>query len=103
MLIWSGTVAQFVPHPLAKPADYLAPAVAADLAFTEVSHFFCYSTLAVVFNSRHVREHEEFGCYIPGSAGPEDCGEFIDRLLPGFLRRSDSISLGLLPTCDQPS
>ena len=84
LLVFPGTIASFVDHPLARAvSQYLMPgSVLYDLLYVALIIFFCYFYTAVTFNTTDVADNmKKFGGYIPGIRPGQRTAEYIDRIL----------------------
>jgi preprotein translocase subunit SecY len=84
LLIFPGTIAQFVEHPWVQTANsYLAPNTALyNLLYVGLIVFFCYFYTAVTFNTTDVADNmKKHGGYIPGIRPGQRTAEYIDRIL----------------------
>lgn len=84
LLIFPGTIAQFVDHPWVQTANnYLAPnTFAYNVLFVGLIVFFCYFYTAVTFNTTDVADNmKKYGGYIPGIRPGQRTAEYIDRIL----------------------
>ncbi len=84
LLIFPGTIAQFVDHPWVQTANsYLAPNTwLYNLLFVGLIVFFCYFYTAVTFNTTDVADNmKKYGGYIPGIRPGQRTAEYIDRIL----------------------
>lgn len=84
LLMFPGTIAQFVEHPLVQSANaYLSPdSIVYNLVFVALIIFFCYFYTAVTFNTSDVADNmKKFGGYIPGIRPGQRTAEYIDRIL----------------------
>ncbi|MBI3783058.1 MAG: preprotein translocase subunit SecY [Deltaproteobacteria bacterium] len=84
LLVFPGTIANFVDHPWARAAaTYLTPGGwFYDLLYVGLIIFFCYFYTAVSFNTADVADNmKKFGGYIPGIRPGQRTAEYIDRIL----------------------
>jgi preprotein translocase subunit SecY len=84
LLIFPGTIAQFVEHPWVQTANsYLAPNTALyNLLYVGLIVFFFYFYTAVTFNTTDVADNmKKHGGYIPGIRPGQRTAEYIDRIL----------------------
>ena len=84
LLVFPGTIASFVDHPLARTAaEYLMPGGwFYDLLYIALIIFFCYFYTAVTFNTTDVADNmKKFGGYIPGIRPGQRTAEYVDRIL----------------------
>ena len=84
LLVFPGTIANFIDHPWAKTAaDYLTPGSGFyDLLFVALIIFFCYFYTAVTFNTADVADNmKKFGGYIPGIRPGQRTADYLDRIL----------------------
>jgi preprotein translocase subunit SecY len=84
LLVFPGTIANFVDHPYARmAAEYLMPGgLVYDLLYVGLIIFFCYFYTAVTFNTTDVADNmKKFGGYIPGIRPGQRTAEYIDRIL----------------------
>ncbi len=84
LLIFPGTIAQFVDHPWVQAANsYIAPNTAIyNLLYVGLIIFFCYFYTAVTFNTTDVADNmKKYGGYIPGIRPGQRTAEYIDRIL----------------------
>ena len=84
LLIFPGTIAQFVQYPaFQRAADYLQPGgVVYNLIYVAAIIFFCYFYTAVTFNPKDVAENmQKHGGFIPGIRPGRRTAEYIDRIL----------------------
>ncbi len=84
LLVFPGTIASFVDHPLAQAASqYLMPGgFLYDVLYVGLIIFFCYFYTAVSFNTSDVADNmKKFGGYIPGIRPGQRTAEYIDRIL----------------------
>lgn len=84
LLVFPGTIANFIDHPWAKAAsDYLAPGSwFYDILYVALIIFFCYFYTAVTFNTADVADNmKKFGGYIPGIRPGQRTAEYLDRIL----------------------
>jgi preprotein translocase subunit SecY len=84
LLVFPGTIANFVDHPWARIAsEYLMPGGwFYDVLYVGLIIFFCYFYTAVTFNTADVADNmKKFGGYIPGIRPGPRTAEYIDRIL----------------------
>jgi preprotein translocase subunit SecY len=84
ILIFPGTIASFVQHPVAdRFAELLQPGSwLYNLMYVALIIFFCYFYTAVTFDPVEVADNmKKFGGYIPGIRPGKKTAEFIDRIL----------------------
>ncbi len=84
LLVFPGTIASFVDHPIARQAaEYLTPGGwFYDALYVVLIIFFCYFYTAVTFNTNDVADNmKKFGGYIPGIRPGPRTAEYIDRIL----------------------
>lgn len=84
LLIFPGTIAQFVQYPVfQRAADYLQPGgLVYNLIYVAAIIFFCYFYTAVTFNPTDVAENmQKHGGFIPGIRPGRRTAEYIDRIL----------------------
>ncbi|MFQ5478513.1 MAG: preprotein translocase subunit SecY [Candidatus Binatia bacterium] len=84
LLIFPGTIAQFVQYPLfQRAADYLQPGgVFYNFVYVAAIIFFCYFYTAVTFNPEDVAENmQKHGGFVPGIRPGKRTAEYIDRIL----------------------
>jgi preprotein translocase subunit SecY len=84
LLVFPGTIASFVDHPLARTmAEYLMPGgFFYDVLYVALIIFFCYFYTAVTFNTADVADNmKKFGGYIPGIRPGQRTAEYLDRIL----------------------
>jgi preprotein translocase subunit SecY len=84
LLIFPGTIASFVEHPIAgQVADALQPGSwIYNIVYVGLIVFFCYFYTAVTFDPVEVADNmKKVGGYIPGIRPGSKTAEFIDRIL----------------------
>ncbi len=84
LLVFPGTIASFVPHPLASTvSDYLMPGGSwYNIVYVLLIIFFCYFYTAVTFNTSDVADNmKKFGGYVPGIRPGARTAEYVDRIL----------------------
>ena len=84
LLVFPGTIASFVDHPVARTAaEYLTPgSFVYDVLYVALIIFFCYFYTAVTFNTNDIADNmKKFGGYIPGIRPGQRTAEYIDRIL----------------------
>jgi preprotein translocase subunit SecY len=84
LLIFPGTIAQFVQYPVFQQvSNYLQPdAVVYNLLYIGAIIFFCYFYTAVTFNPEDVAENmQKYGGFIPGIRPGKRTASYIDRIL----------------------
>jgi preprotein translocase subunit SecY len=84
LLVFPGTIASFVDHPVARTAtEYLDPGgVVYNILYVGLIIFFCYFYTAVTFNTTDIADNmKKFGGYIPGIRPGQRTAEYIDRIL----------------------
>ncbi len=84
LLIFPGTIAQFVQHPaFQRAADYLQPGgMFYNIVYVAAIIFFCFFYTAVTFKPDDVAENmQKAGGFIPGIRPGKRTAEYIDRIL----------------------
>lgn len=84
ILIFPGTIASFLQHPIAdQAADLLSPGnLLYNVVYVALIVFFCYFYTAVTFDPVEVADNmKKFGGYIPGIRPGKRTADFIDRIL----------------------
>ncbi len=84
LLIFPGTIAQFVQHPVFQTAaDYLQPnTIVYNLIYIGAIVFFCYFYTAIQFNPQDVADNlQKYGGFVPGIRPGRRTAEYIDRIL----------------------
>ena len=84
LLIFPGTIAQFVQYPIfQRTAEFLQPgAFVYNVVYVAAIIFFCYFYTAVTFNPVDVAENmQKYGGFIPGIRPGKRTAEYIDRIL----------------------
>ncbi|MDG2305198.1 MAG: preprotein translocase subunit SecY [Candidatus Binatia bacterium] len=84
ILIFPGTIASFLQHPVAdRAAELLSPGnLLYNVVYVVLIIFFCYFYTAVTFDPVEVADNmKKFGGYIPGIRPGKRTAEFIDRIL----------------------
>ncbi len=84
LLIFPGTIAQFVQFPVFQQvSSYLQPdAIVYNLIYVAAIVFFCYFYTAVTFNPDDVAENmQKYGGFIPGIRPGKRTAAYIDRIL----------------------
>jgi len=84
ILMFPGTIASFVQHPVAdRIAELLQPgSLLYNIMYVALIIFFCYFYTAVTFDPVEVADNmKKFGGYIPGIRPGKKTAEYIDRIL----------------------
>jgi preprotein translocase subunit SecY len=84
LLIFPGTIAQFVQHPLFQgAADYLQPnTIVYNVIYIGAIVFFCYFYTAIQFDPQDVAENlQKHGGFVPGIRPGRRTAEYIDHIL----------------------